>query len=63
MLVNLVARMSPSGQKYAFSVPLNQVWNVAVNRRSGSAVGFPVRFTCSAPNAEHPAEKPIGNDL
>ena len=32
-------RMSDVGQKYAFSVPLNRVWNVVVNRRSGSAVG------------------------
>ncbi len=36
----LAASMAASGQEYAFRVPLNRVWNVAVNRRSGPAISW-----------------------
>ncbi len=39
-----IGQTSALGHEYAFSAPLTRVWNVAVNRRSGPAVGYPAVF-------------------
>ncbi len=53
--------MTFMGHQYAFTIPLNRVWNAAVNRRSGPAVGQfrtrrEINRTGRQPPQPHPAK-------